>query len=338
MKFSKPVRNTLLIIILSFFFHLFSIKPVVGQTIIPERMLILSDDMALSSETSIDILTTNFSVDENSAVGEIVDTVETSATDTVLFEILDLVGYFDVHDTSGIITITRTPDHEEFEMIDFRVRAALADGVHIADTALISVYINDLNEPPVVDSATFEVSEKSPKLSLVGEIQATDPDSGDVLQFSLLENPNNIFRIDPNTGDILVNDSTALDQQLNSTLLVSVMAADDNIPSLTDTAQIKINIVDLVSSESKRLNNTKPVLYPNPATSKLSILFHSADGGNVSVSLELYDIAGKRLKSIDVKTPVQGHYNLDLSTLQTGFYILRIGRADQNFSYRFFKE
>ncbi len=301
-------------------------------------MLILSDDMALSSETSIDILTTNFSVDENSAVGEIVDTVETSATDTVLFEIIDLVGYFDVHDTSGIITITRTPNHEEFEMIEFRVRAALADSAHIADTALVSFYINDLNEPPIVDSATFEVSEKSPKLSLVGEIQATDPDSGDVLQFSLLENPNNIFRIDENTGDILVNDSTALDQQLNSTLLLSVMAADDNIPSLTDTAVIKINIVELVSAENKKLNNTKPVIYPNPANDKLSVLFHNSDDGNESVSFELYDIAGKQRKSIDVNKLVQGQYHLNISTLQSGFYILRIARGDRNFNYRFFKE
>lgn len=61
------------------------------------------------------------------------------------------------------------------------------------------------------DTILFEIAEKSPPLSVVGEVQASDPDSGDVLQFSLLENPNDIFTIDAATWDILVNDSSYLD-------------------------------------------------------------------------------------------------------------------------------
>ncbi len=296
-----------------------------------------SNQIILDIHPPLKISNTDFQVFEDAAIGASIGTLQTNTDDSIRFQLIDPGGFFNVDEQKGMVTVNLEQNYEEISQHEITVVSILKRRDEINDTSVIQIFVIDVNEPPVVKPATFEIAEKSPPLSVLGEVQASDPDSGDVLQFSLLENPNDIFSIDAVTGNILVNDSSYLDQELNPTLFVTVMAADDNIPSLTDTTQIRIDIITLVSS--KRLNHPdqKPVLYPNPANDRLFLFIPENNWKNESLSLEFYDAAGKQLKSIEIIKPTMEKHSLDVSNLRPGFYILKLRQGGRIFSYRFFK-
>ena len=67
-------------------------------------------------------------------------------------------------------------------------------------------------------------------------------------------------------------------------------------------------------------------VYPNPATDKITI--ESLDANAEMKSLELYDITGKLIKSINYET-ISLSQSIDIADLQSGVYVLNI-QTDKN--------
>ena len=101
------------------------------------------------------------------------------------------------------------------------------------------------SNPPVIENQTFSLAENSDPLTVVGTAVTTDPDlPADVLTWSITEgNTGTAFAIDPNTGEIIVANSTALDFETMPTFNLTVEVTDSDGNS--DTAVVAVNLTDI---------------------------------------------------------------------------------------------
>ena len=113
----------------------------------------------------------------------------------------------------------------------------------------MKVSVTDVDEAPTVDDAIFTVDENSDEGTVLGIINATDPEN-EALNFAIIsgnldpDNDSNLaFAIDPSTGTITVNDKDDLDFETNPNFNLEVRATDAG--SLSDTAAVTVNLGDV---------------------------------------------------------------------------------------------
>ena len=104
-----------------------------------------------------------------------------------------------------------------------------------------------INQSPSFNDATFSIAENSVEGTSIGTLSAEDED--DILTYAITAgnldvdgDGNNPFRIDENSGNLLVNDSDDLDFETNPQFELSVSVTDNSGDS--DTANITINLQD----------------------------------------------------------------------------------------------
>ena len=206
-----------------------------------------------------------FAIDENSAAGTVVGTVEfddPNAADvgnlTLAIEgLADGDGDGELAftiDADGNITVNDA-DELDFEVIQaFDFDVTVTDPGGLSDTADVTVNLNDLDDnaaPVVGDNNVFVVDENtsvlnSPNGTVVGQIDVTDPD-GDPLTFSLVEG--SLADVDGDgvlafavseTGEITVTDEDELDFE-GEEFTFDVEVSDGVLAS---TATIDIDLSD----------------------------------------------------------------------------------------------
>ena len=68
------------------------------------------------------------------------------------------------------------------------------------------------NNTPIINDQTFTLAENSPVGTVIGTVQATDPDPGQHLTYSVIGiNPGDSFALDPDTGQLTVANNSLLD-------------------------------------------------------------------------------------------------------------------------------
>ncbi len=102
------------------------------------------------------------------------------------------------------------------------------------------------NEPEIADQEFF-IDENSGKGTLIGAVNANDPDEGQVLIFEIVEgNSKSAFSLDPRTGILSVNDSTQLDFEKNPKFDLVIVVSDNHAQNpLESSAQIIIYLNNL---------------------------------------------------------------------------------------------
>ena len=102
---------------------------------------------------------------------------------------------------------------------------------------------------------SFSINENKPDGELVATITATTPDFPDeAISFSISSgNENNVFSIDPSTGDLSVNDSEFLNYEVTKSLSLTLTAT--NAAGSTDQ-QFDISLLDL--EDERYLEYTHP--------------------------------------------------------------------------------
>ncbi|XP_075198683.1 cadherin-related family member 3 [Anomaloglossus baeobatrachus] len=135
-----------------------------------------------------------------------------------------------------------------------------------------TVPVNEFS--PVFNSSSyvFSVSELSPPLSIIGYIYATDKDYLDKITYTIQSGGStlgatSIFWIDPNTGELQLNNYADYETQKIYTL--TVQATDSG--SKFSTVSVTINILEA--------NDEKPVCSPNSST--LFVPVNQAIGTNI---------------------------------------------------------
>ncbi len=194
----------------------------------------------------------SFNVNENSAGGTVVGTV--SATDpdagqTLTYSITagNTGGAFAINSATGEITVANTLNFEALSSYVLTVTISDNGAPTQAATPSVTININDVNEAPVVDPATFSLNENSPNATSVGTVTFTEPDGGGQTHtFAITAgNTGGAFAINASTGEITVANSGAVNFETTPTFSLTVQVTDNGTPNLNGTATITINLNDV---------------------------------------------------------------------------------------------
>ena len=147
-----------------------------------------------------------------------------------------------------------------------------------------------VNNPPEFPNPTEErsVLENSAAGTRVGEaVQATDPDTGDVLGYTLSGADADSFTIDVASGQIRVGVGTMLDRESKDTYRVTVTASDPS--TATDTAAVTITIED-VNEPPVAVNDTAETDEDPDTATLINVLDNDADPENKPLTVSLRQV------------------------------------------------
>ncbi|MBV6624129.1 MAG: DUF4114 domain-containing protein, partial [Rivularia sp. (in: Bacteria)] len=148
-------------------------------------------------------------------------------------------------------TFTGTPTADNLGEINIKVTATDKDGKSLSD--VFTLKVEKPNNPPIVDDATFSIKENSEENTVVGVVTATDSEK-QALEFALaagnldLDKDGKLaFAINPDTGEITVNDEDDIDFETTPQFNLKVTATDTS--GLNDLANITINLTDVAAAK-----------------------------------------------------------------------------------------
>jgi hypothetical protein len=147
----------------------------------------------------------------------------------------DPAGAFAV-DSDGLVTVAAPLDYETAP--SYTLSVEVSDGFD-ADTATVTINVDEVNIPPVIDDAEFSVAEDVAVGTEVGTVPATD-DDGDPLDFAITGgDPVGAFDID---SDGLVTVAAPLDYETAPSYTLSVEVSDGWD---SDTATVTVAVTDV---------------------------------------------------------------------------------------------
>jgi hypothetical protein len=207
----------------------------------------------------LDINDTTFEVDEQRPNGHKVGSIGigTGATYTVLGG--DPGNVFALNPVTGVITVADSSQltFATQQQYVLTVQADLADGSSgVFDVTINVKNVFGPNNEPIVTASQFELPEFSPVGTVVGKVDAYDPDSADALEYKITNgNLDNAFKINPNTGVITVNNQNALSFLKSPSIVLTVAVRDTrNIPARSLVYQhIQIFLTPSASSNYTRI-------------------------------------------------------------------------------------
>ena len=170
------------------------------------------------------------------------------AGDAVTFEVTGGTGSgaFTVDSATGDISVVDSSliNFESASAANLNVR--VIDNGGLTDSAVITIQINDVNEPPMLIIPQLSIAEHSETDIAVGVLDVIDPDAGDTTVFDITGGTGaTAFRLN-NDGTLVVNDPSQLDFEVNDSLSLSVRVTDAG--GLTDTESFSIAITDVMES------------------------------------------------------------------------------------------
>ncbi|MEZ5658198.1 MAG: cadherin repeat domain-containing protein [Burkholderiaceae bacterium] len=148
-------------------------------------------------------------MDENTPNGTLIATMSASDPDTgdvLSFSILAAShpGAFTLDPASGAVSVANTAalDFETNPTLSLQILVRDASG--LIDVAPLTISLADLNEPP---TALMLDNTIAPMLAgqLIGTVSATDPDAGEILTFSLLDDANGSFILEATDGTLHIS-------------------------------------------------------------------------------------------------------------------------------------
>ncbi len=204
---------------------------------------------------------------------------------------------------------------------------------------IIHVILTDVNEPPQLDNQSITISEHLPNGSQLGEINATDPDNGQFLTYTIvMGNTDNAFVLNSSTGILSVNNSLALDYQTHPFFHLIVKAMDNGSGNLFDYGLMTILLnqsndnqdIDSMNVNANEHNEKLSCnLYPNPTVNNLNIDLQNLTSQQVqilitnSVGVTVYELEERDNSGTF-------HESIDISNLTSGLYFAQV-RNGKNF-------
>ncbi len=159
----------------------------------------LSDDQTITvnvtgvNETPVIVSDSNFSVPESGTAVATVEFNDPEAGDTIQFSIVGGADAlrFDIDEATGALSFNEMPDFEVWADADhdnsYEVVVRVSDGA-LSDDQAITVNVANVNETPAIlnegggGAVSLDADENS---EVVAIVQATDPDVGDTIGFSI---------------------------------------------------------------------------------------------------------------------------------------------------------
>ena len=201
----------------------------------------------------------------------------------------------------------------------------------MSDSATVTINLTDVdedstttNQAPTVTAATYSLAENSANGTVLGTVEATDPD-GDTLTYLIISgNDAEAFSLDSVSGELIVSTSLALDFETTPTYSLGIEVSDG---ALSDSATVTVNLTDVDENEpTLSLADASEMIYPNPTDGIVNIKMAEFKEATI------YNLSGKRImRSTDNR--------IDVSALSEGVYIIKLeNRSGDRFSTRLIKE
>lgn len=155
----------------------------------------------------------------------------------------------------GILRVQKPLDFESRRSFTFRVEVmnTVIDPQYIRrgpfkDVTTVRVTVGDVNETPLFSQNpyTLSVLENQPPGTLIGVVQARDPDlQSSSISYSIepLSNPEELFTINPEDGTLRT--SVFLDREKKKEHSITVTASETDSPSQVSQAGVVIQILDV---------------------------------------------------------------------------------------------
>lgn len=169
------------------------------------------------------------SLDENSSNGTSVHTIIASdpENDPLTYSISsgNSSGAFAIDASTGAITVANYTKLDFETLTQFILKVSVTDNTNTVD-AIITINLNDINEPPTTVNTTVNIDENSPNSTIVHIVSAADPE-GHPLSYSITSgNLTGAFAINTTTGEISVADVTKLDYEIDSQYSLIIQVSD----------------------------------------------------------------------------------------------------------------
>ncbi|KAH9489783.1 Protocadherin-11 Y-linked [Bulinus truncatus] len=202
----------------------------------------------------------------------------------------DYTKYFSIDSKTGALTAIGDLDRETYPVMKFNVLATDKGTPPLTSTAEVVILLEDVNDnPPVFDQYIFKIQtlEEVEGTRIIGNVTARDPDDGVNSQLEYfftgsLDGADGSFTVLPN-GSILC--SSRLDREERVNFSFSVMVRDKGVPSLSATASVVIDVLDIN-------DNTPTVLFPKSQNHTILISAYPESGMILSRIIAYDDDAG----------------------------------------------
>jgi len=238
----------------------------------------LTDDTTERSVNSMkDVDTAPDTVRENvprgTPVGITVLALDQDLSDTVTYTLVeDANERFQIDPSTGIVTVDNGGllDYETCTAHNITARASSTDGSWKVESFAIQV-IDDNQEFSVAslqDTATAanEIRESAPINTPVGiTAHAVDADATDTVSYTLADDGNGRFQIDPHSGIVSVKNAHPLDAETQSAYAITVRATSTDGSSLTQTFTVNVinDVVENAPDDAAVDPNDLVLLEPN---------------------------------------------------------------------------
>jgi hypothetical protein len=117
----------------------------------------------------------------------------------------------------------------------------------------LTVNVATVNHAPTISNQSFHINEGSADGTAVGTVLASDPDSGNVLSYSITAgNTSSAFSINSGTGVLSVSNSAAL--AANTSFSLTVTVTDGGGLSAAATVTVNVNKAPTISNQSFSVN------------------------------------------------------------------------------------
>ena len=183
---------------------------------------------------------------------------------------------FSIVSTSGQLRTSAALDYET--KTSYSVTITVSDGTS-TDSISVTINVTNVNEAPSFadgTSTTRNILEGRPSGTNIGTaVTATDPDTGDVLTYTLGGTDASSFSIVSTSGQLQTN--AVLDSETKSSYSVTVSVSDGNGGS--DSISVTINVTDV---------NEAPTFADGSSTTR-SIAENTASGTNIGTAVTATD-------------------------------------------------
>ena len=189
------------------------------------------------------------SVVENTSIGTEVVTVSAIDLDgqRLRYSLVGANGFFVIDPNTGVISTGPGPELDFETTPSFQLTVTVSDSFSETQS-IVTVNVQDLNEPPEVIPGELFVTERSENGTIVGRVRATDPDQGSSgsIGFQIIGGDGApFFSVDSQTGILTVSDNSSLDFTTSSQYVLQLRVTDGSTPPLAVDFQQVIHIVDV---------------------------------------------------------------------------------------------
>jgi hypothetical protein len=244
---------------------------------------------------------TGGSIDENSAAGEPVATVQATGAPTDVFSYAlsdDAGGRFAVDAQSGAITVKAGAALDFEAAVSHEVEVAATDGRGVTTKKRFTITVLDVAEGIGGLKLSHLIPEDAPAGTLVGVVAAIDPGVADPV-FSLKDDAGERFAVDAETGEVRVAAGADLDAET---------AATHSITAVADAGSGQVIEQSFVVSLAD-VNEPPSVIFMSAQS-----VDHAAPAGTLIGAASAVDQDANETLTYSLVDDAQGRFTIDAAT------------------------